>query len=373
MARDGTTGEELTRKAVLEVTVLITGVAGRVGTSLAQRLLRAGYDVRGMVRPGGQSLDKSLLSKVEVVEASLLDADALASAVSGVTHVVHLAAQLARGDTPVDRFYDVNAFGTLRLLEGVVRAGNVERFVLASSDGTYRPGDPPAVPLTEDVRQEPADYYGTSKLLGEIILRNHAAQFGIPFSIVRFATVVSPEEAPSMFRLKFWRAVLQWQALGKDCHLWQLFDGQPNLLQILNDAVDDAAEDTAVGLVGPDGAPWTLSMVDVRDAAEGVYRAVTEPGALGGAFNIAAAEPTSHDEGASAISESYSVPKLMVEMPMTYRLELNIDAARESLGYASRYDYRSMLEAAEAFTSSADNGFIPARSRSGVASVSQVE
>lgn len=355
------------------MTVLITGVAGRVGASLAQRLVRAGYEVRGMVRPGGQPLDDSLSADVEVIEASLHDADALARAVSGVTHVVHLAAQLVRGNTPVDKFYDVNAFGTLRLLEGVVRGNGVERFVLASSDGTYRPGDPPAVPLTEDVPQEPADYYGTSKLLGEVILRNHAAQFDIPFSIVRFATVVSPEEAPSMFRLGFWRSVLEWQALGKECHIWQLFRDQPNLLRIFDESVGSAADDSAAGLVGPDGSPWTLSLVDVRDAVEGVYRALTEPGALGGSFNIAAAEPTSHAEGASAVSDIFGVGKLMVEMPMTYRLELGIDAARRLLGYEPQHDFRSMLGAAIAHLAVSDSGFIPAGSRTGVASVSRTQ
>lgn len=353
------------------MTVLITGVSGRVGATLAQRLLRAGYRVRGMVRPGGQSVDESLIPDVEVVEASLLDAEALARAVSGATHVVHLAAQLVRGDTPVDRFYDVNALGTLRLLEGVVGSSTVERFVLASSDGTYRPGDPPAVPLIEDVTQEPADYYGTSKLLGEIILRNHAAQFDIPYSIVRFGTVVSPDEASEMFRLRFWRGVLGWQALGKDCHLWQLFRGKPNLLETLERAVGDADELCAVGLVGPDRQPWTLSMVDVRDAADGVQRALTEPQALGAAFNIAAERPTSHAEAATAISQIYGVPKMMVEMPMDYRLEIDIDAARTLLGFRPKHDFRSMVESVASSGTHPDDAFVPTRSTSGVASLSE--
>lgn len=350
--------------------VLVTGASGRVGANMVQRLVTSGADVKAMVMPGDpQAAKLAMFPQVQIVEADLGDQAAINAACEGVTHVVHLAAQLVRGDTPVDKFYDVNAFGTLRLLEGVVHAGaTIERFVLASSDGTYRPGDPPAIPLTEDVPQEPADYYGTAKLLGEIILRNHAAQFDIPFSMVRFATVVSPEEAANIFRLSFWRVVLRWQELGKDCHLWPLFEGKPNLLKIFDAAVGDAADETAVGLVGPGGMPWTLSMVDVRDAVEGVYRALTEPGALGGAFNIAAAEPTSHDEGASVVADTFGVPKLMVEMPMTFHLELSIDAARKALGYEPKHNYRSMIETARAATASADDGFIPANATSGVAS-----
>lgn len=353
--------------------VLVTGASGRVGANMVRRLIDSGADVKAMVMPGDpQAAKLATFPQVEIAEADLGDQAAINAACTDVTHVVHLAAQLVRGDTPVDKFYDINAFGTLRLLEGVVHSGaTIERFVLASSDGTYRPGDPPAVPLTEDVPQEPADYYGTAKLLGEIILRNHAAQFDIPFSMVRFATVVSPEEAANIFRLSFWRVVLGWQELGKDCHLWPLFEGKPNLLKILDAAAGDAAENTAVGLVGPGGMPWTLGMVDVRDAVEGVYRALTEPGALGGAFNIAAAEPTSHDEGAAVVAEMFGVPKLMVEMPMTFRLELAIDAARERLGFQPRHDYRSMIKTAIASAASQDPGFIPAQAASGVASTWQ--
>lgn len=342
--------------------VLVTGAAGRVGANLVQRLVSSGVDVKAMVIPGDpQAAKLAAFPALRVVEADLGDQAAIDIACKDVTHVVHLAAQLVRGDTPVDRFYDVNAFGTLRLLEGVARAGgNVERFVLASSDGVYRPGEPPAIPLTEDVPQHPADYYGTSKLLGEIILRNHATQFDIPYSIVRFATVVSPEESRNRFRLRFWRTVLGWQALGKDCHLWPLFRGRPDLLPILETAVGDATEDIAVGFTGPEGSPWTLSMVDVRDAVEGVYQALTEPGAIGEAFNIAAAEPTSHDAAASMVSEIFGVPKLMIRMPLTWRLELSIEKARRLLGYQPMYDFRDTLTTALT-AAPTDAGFIPAR------------
>lgn len=350
--------------------VLVTGATGRVGGNMVQRLVASGIAVKAMVMPGDPQAGKLKgFSDVDIVQADLRDQDAIDVACQDVSHVVHLAAQLVQGTEPVDRFFDVNTLGVLRVLEGVVHAGlDIERFVLASSDGTYKPGAPPAVPLTEDVQQQPADYYGTSKLLGEIILRNHADQFDIPWSIVRFATVVSPEEAPNMFRLRFWRAVLKWQELGKNSHLWPLFHGQPNLSSILNRAVEDATDDTAVGFIGPDGKPWSLSMLDVRDAVEGVYRALVEPAALGRAFNLAAAEPTTHEEAIAALSEILGAPKLMVQMPLTHRLELSIAAARSSLGYKPNHDFRSMLETSTSTRYSFDDGFIPAEAKTGVAS-----
>jgi dTDP-L-rhamnose 4-epimerase len=337
--------------------VLVTGASGRVGANLVRRLLAAGVGVRAMVIPGDpQAAKLTSLSDVDIVAADLTDQAAIDAACCGVTHVVHLAAQLVRGDTPVDRYFDINAFGTLRLLEGVVRAGGVERFLLASTDGTYRPGDPPTVPLSEDTPQEPADYYGTAKLLGEVILRNHAAQYDIPFAMTRFATVLSPDEAAGVFTLSNLRALLGRASLGRDSNIWQLFRGRPDLAGILDRAAGDAADDTATALVGPDGAPWTMHLLDVRDAVEGLYLALTEPGALGRAFNIAAAAPTSHVDGAAVVAELTGVPSLTVELPVTWRLEMSVDAAREALGYRPRYDFRGMVTSALA-----GEEFVPAR------------
>lgn len=324
--------------------VLVTGATGRVGANLVRRLRQAGAGVRAMVMPGDRQAAK-LGSDVEVVEATLTDQPAIDAACRGVTHVVHLAAQMVRGETPVDRYYDINALGTLRLLEGVVRAGGVERFVLTSTDGTYRPGNPPRVPLSEDTPQRPADYYGTAKLLGEVILRNHADQFDIPYTITRFATVLSPEEAAGVFTLGSMRAFLGKQALGRNSNVWQLFDGQPDLVALLDRAAGDAADGTACGLLGPGGAPWTLHLVDVRDAVEGVYLALTHPAAAGEAFNLTAAAPTSHDEAASVVADAFGVPRLLVELPVRWRLEMTVDKARDRLGYRPRYDFRAMVAA----------------------------
>ncbi|WP_166355556.1 NAD-dependent epimerase/dehydratase family protein [Phytoactinopolyspora limicola] len=342
--------------------VLVTGATGRVGANLVNRLVSQGVQVRAMVMPADPQVRKlTSMPGVQLVEADLSDQLTIDDACRGVTHVAHLAAQLVRGSTPVDRFYDVNAFGTLRLLEGVVRAGGVERFVLASTDGTYRPGDPPTVPLPEDTPQEPADYYGTSKLLGEVILRNHAAQFDIDYSIVRFATVLDPAEARRQFRVGSVREVLRRDAMGKDTNIWQLFRRHPHLLQIFDDVVGGADDDDAVAVVGADGQPWSIHMLDVRDAVQGVHLALTVPDASGRAFNIAAAEPTDYDEGASIISELDGVQKLVVKMPFTWRLEMTVDAARTTLGYRPRHTFRSMVEDATAGRLDHDKTYIPAR------------
>lgn len=341
---------------------LVTGATGRVGANMVKRLITTGAEVRAMVMPNDPQVRKlTSMAGVEIVEADLSDQAAVDHACREVTHVIHLAAQLVRGDTPVDRFYDINTMGTLRLLEGVVRAGGVERFVLASTDGTYRPGDPPSVPLTEETSQVPADYYGTSKLLGEVVLRNHAAQFGIDYAIVRFATVVDPAEARQRFRVGSLRSLLGRAGMGRDTNIWQLFAERPPLIDIFERAVRDAPESTAAALVGPGGEPWSTHLLDVRDATQGLHLALTSAAASGREFNIAGPSPTPHDVGAAVVAELDGVDRIVVEMPLTWRLELSIDRAREVLGYRPAYDFRSTVEDARATQLDDLHDYVPAR------------
>jgi hypothetical protein len=156
------------------MTVLVTGAAVRVGADVVQRLLATGYDVRAIVTRGS-------------------------------THSTKLA-----------RFPDLIVVeADLR-----TRAWNSKRFVLASTNSTYRPGKPPEIPLTEEIDQGPSDYYGTSKLLSEILLRNRAEQFDIPYSILWFGTVLSPEEAHVIYRLGFLQTQ---QVQDRRSKLWPLW------------------------------------------------------------------------------------------------------------------------------------------------------
>ncbi|SLK08773.1 NAD-dependent epimerase/dehydratase family protein [Novosphingobium mathurense] len=323
--------------------VLVTGASGRVGANVAKRLVAEGVAVRAMVMPE-DPLARRLeqIPQVEIVKAALTDFDAIRRAVFGVSDIVHLAAQLVRGSTPVDKFYDINALGTLRLLEAAAEAGGVRRFLLASTDGTYRPGCPPEVPLTESSPQEPEEAYGTSKLLGELILRNVGAQHSIPWAIVRFATVLSPEESTQLFRYGATRSVLDRAKLGTDTNIWHLFENQPDMSTLLAEQVPDKGN-PAVSVSGPSGTPWSLHVGDVRDIVDGVLLALRHPAALGEVFNIAGPASTRYDEGARVISAAFGVPIYNVTMPTDWRLEVDISKAQRLLGFSPQWTFEKMV------------------------------
>lgn len=352
------------------MTVLVTGATGRLGANVVSRIAMHGMEVRALVRPGAERVRKiDQIPSVQVVEGDLHCQESLDRACEGVSHVVHLAAQMVVGTRPVDEFYDINTLGTLRLLESFIRNGlNIERFILASTDSVYRPGDPPGVPLREDMELVPADYYGTSKLLSETIVKNRARQFEVPFVILRFGTILSPEESGTVYRLSFLRDWLRTQQnLGKASTLWPLFVGRPDLADVVERAAGQAPEDSALAIVGPDG-PWTLSVVDVRDAVQAVWRSIEESSAAGGTFNIAGSRPTSSLEGSSIVSEVFGVPRIVAELPFTWRMELSIDLAKRRLGFSPTYEYRDtvLAGASESGVQTGSDWYIPAQDDQGV-------
>lgn len=340
--------------------VLVTGAAGRVGANVCLKLSESGQLVRGMVLPNDPLAKKLVgLPNVEIVEANLTDQESISRAVKGVTSIIHLAAQLGRGITPVDKYYDINAFSTLRLLNAASEEGILKRFVLASTDGTYRPGDLTRKnPIKETSQQLPGDHYGTGKYLSEVILRNMAFQFDIPYTIIRFATVISPEESLNYFRYEYMKTLLELAYKGRDSHLWTLFVGQPDMAAILREKVP-AKDNPAVSFIGPSG-PWSLHVADVRDITQGVLLAFENPKALGEDFLIAGPETTMYDEASKIITKYLNVPCYEVNMPITWRLDMDISKAKTILGYKPEWSFEKMLSFGIDAIKNGVKGFIPA-------------
>ena len=179
--------------------VLVSGAHGFVGSHLAQALLERGDAVRVLDRPtprladvGGErrsGLDLlEIRNEVELVEADLRDADAVATAVEGADSVFHLAAQTIVGvarRSPLETF-EVNVQGAWNVFEAC-RAHGVARVVFASSDKAY--GQSPELPYREDFPLRAAYPYDASKAAADTIARSYANAYGLPLAVTRFANV----------------------------------------------------------------------------------------------------------------------------------------------------------------------------------------
>ena len=149
-------------------TILITGGAGFIGSSLARAATRRGQQVRVIDDMStGRRENLEGVDGVSLIEASILDTNALADAIRGCRTVFHMAGQVS-----VERSLDepaithaVNATGSLRVFEEA-RAGGVERVVYSASCAAY--GQTTALPIYEDTPLCPESPYAASKLVGEL-------------------------------------------------------------------------------------------------------------------------------------------------------------------------------------------------------------
>jgi len=188
------------------VASLVTGVAGFIGSQLAEALIARGDEVVGVDsftpyydRATKESNLASLQGsdRFRLVEADLRDAD-LAPLLDGVDVVLHQAAQPGVRLSWSDGFatYDsCNVLATQRLLEAAVAAG-VPRVVYASSSSVY--GDAERFPVVETDLPRPHSPYGVTKLAGEHLCGLYAANHGLSTVALRYFTVYGPRQRPDM-------------------------------------------------------------------------------------------------------------------------------------------------------------------------------
>ncbi len=98
---------------------------------------------------------------------------------------------LCRGKsvTAPAKYYSNNVEGTLSLLEACRIAG-VGSVIFSSSCATY--GSAPEMPIVESTVQAPINPYGWTKLIGEQMLMDYAAAYGIRFSALRYFNACGP-------------------------------------------------------------------------------------------------------------------------------------------------------------------------------------
>ena len=198
------------------MTVLITGVAGFVGSALARRLVADGEDVVGVdsftdyYDPG---LKKANLATVPADRFTFVDADLNAAdlddLLDGVSVVFHEAGQPGVRKSWGEDFatyVDANVLATQRLLEAGKRSSDLRRLVYASSSSVY--GNAPAYPTTEDDVPRPHSPYGVTKLAAEHLCTLYAGNFGVPTVSLRYFTVYGPGQRPDMAFNRFIRAAL---------------------------------------------------------------------------------------------------------------------------------------------------------------------
>jgi CDP-paratose 2-epimerase len=208
------------KRTAHEKLALITGGAGFVATNIADRLLRDGWRVRlfdNLSRAGVEQnaawLNAQHGGRVELMVGDVRDAAAMRKAVAGARRVFHFAAQVAVTTSLVDPFldFDVNARGTLNLLEAVRALEDPPSLLFTSTNKVY--GNLDDVPLrTEGKRYKPESHpvarrgiseeraldfhspYGCSKGAADQYVLDYARTFGLRAAVFRMSCIYGPHQ-----------------------------------------------------------------------------------------------------------------------------------------------------------------------------------
>lgn len=166
--------------------VVVTGGAGFIGSHLVDLLVECGIDhpiVIDDLSTGSRDNLAHLGEQIELVEADIASGDA-AEALVGCDVVFHLAVRNVRRSLthPVSNF-DVNANGTLAVLDLLRRRSPKSRFIYVSSSEVY--GDAGVEVFRESTLPAPTTVYGAGKLAGEHLARAYATTHGLLATVVR--------------------------------------------------------------------------------------------------------------------------------------------------------------------------------------------
>lgn len=173
--------------------VLITGIAGLLGSHLSRYLLDKGYTVIGIDDLSGGYLDfvdQRIISSDKFYKIDLTDAEGLNKIFeeNKPDYVYHFAAYAAEGLSPFIRNfnYTSNLICSANVINSCINH-EVKKIIFTSSMAVYGEGNPP---FTEDQNPNPADPYGIAKYAVEMDLKLANEQFGLKYTITRPHNVV---------------------------------------------------------------------------------------------------------------------------------------------------------------------------------------
>ncbi len=185
---------------------LVTGVAGFIGSSLLETLLKLNQRVVGLDNfvTGHQSnLDEvqTLVTPTQWANFRFINGDIrnladCQKAVTGVDYVLHQAALGSVPRSVVDPISTnaTNISGFLNMLLAA-RDARVKRFVYAASSSTY--GDHPALPKVEDNIGKPLSPYAVTKYVNELYADVFGRTYGLQSIGLRYFNVFGPRQDPN--------------------------------------------------------------------------------------------------------------------------------------------------------------------------------
>ncbi len=177
--------------------VCVTGGAGFIGSHLCDALLQNGAEVAVIddLSNGLESNIAHLRDRIRFVRGSILDPIALKHATEDASIIFHQAAitSVPRSVREPELYHEVNATGTLRVLEAARKLKNC-RVIYAASSSAYGDQADPSAPKVESMCPQPLSPYAATKYAGEHLLRAYAHCYGLPCVSLRYFNIFGPRQ-----------------------------------------------------------------------------------------------------------------------------------------------------------------------------------
>ncbi|OZV67558.1 NAD-dependent epimerase/dehydratase family protein [Winogradskyella aurantia] len=289
--------------------ILVTGIAGFIGSHTAERLLDMGHEVTGAdnfcdyyslelkqmnaeaVKEKGSEIVTMDLRNEE--DYNLLDQD--------FDYIFHFAAQPGISQTSsFEDYFTNNIIATKYLIDFALKCKNLKLFVNIGTSSIY--GLEATYP--EDIAPKPASYYGVTKLAAEQLVLQKSREKQMKSCSLRLYSVIGPRERPEKMYTKLIDLGLKGQA-------FPLFDGSDKHLRSF----------TYVG----DIVDGIVSVIDNVDKVDGEI------------FNLGTEVEHTTQEGIDAVAEVLGKTIKIEVKPKRAgdqtRTKANIDKARRLLNY----------------------------------------
>jgi UDP-glucose 4-epimerase len=321
--------------------VLVTGGAGTIGAAVVRRLLA---DPAYEVRVSDQRLAPQWMREgCEVHTGDLRQLDEARIAMSGCTHVIHLAA-IVGGIANFHKLPYTLTEVNNGLYNAVFRAAldiQVERFVYVSSSMVFERAE--EYPTTEAYLPScpvPESAYGFSKLTGEVYCHAAHDEHGLPFTICRPFNAYGPGEVP---------------------------DSEPGIAHAVPDLIEKVlAGQRPLQIFG--SGEQTRTLTHVEDIADGVVTAMGSPAGLNEDFNISASREMTVAEIARLIWEvcGEDPDDFQLEHLPTFAVDVqrrwpSVEKARKLLGWQARISVEDGIAATVAWLRELRAERVPAR------------
>jgi len=336
--------------------VLVTGGCGFIGSALTSELLQQGYDVRildALIEQVHGGSAAACPQGVEVIRADMRDPNAVRAALDGVTHVVHLAAEVGVGQSmyEIARYVGVNDLGTAVLLEAMI-GRPIRRLVVASSMSVYGEGLYLAADGTRlgNIRRKPSHIRSG--------LWNPVDETGAPLTPVA-TDEDKPVDLASIYALTKYaqeKAVLIFgEAYGVESvalRLFNVFGPGQALSNPYTGVLANFASRLANGqrpMIFEDGEQ-RRDFVHVKDVARAFRLALERPAATGRVINVGSGRAYTIADVARMLADAMDVPEIAPDIMGKARSGdirncfADSTNARELLGFAPEHRLEDSLE-----------------------------